>query len=263
MFASVAEHVIYKIRNAEMRQHPFPHFYIESIFPDDYYQKLRANWPAIADMTCLADTGRVTGNRYRERFILALESEAADKLSATQAQFWRETADGLLGDEFKLNVISAFEPFFPVRFGAMPARLETSAEALVVRDLSNYAITPHTDIPSRLLSLLFYCPKDDSQVHLGTSIYVPKDPSVALDPNLHYSIDLFTRIATMEYKPNSLFAFLRTDYSYHGVEMITAPDVERDLLLYDIRLQKVVMAAPTATNTKKSWLERTLSRLIS
>jgi hypothetical protein len=36
----------------------------------------------------------------------------------------------------------------------------------------------------------------------------------------------------MPFKPNSAFAFLKTDNSFHGVEPCS---VTRDVLLYDIR----------------------------
>jgi len=40
----------------------------------------------------------------------------------------------------------------------------------------------------------------------------------------------------MEYKPNSMFAFFKTDHSFHGVDSINDENVMRDLLLYDIRV---------------------------
>lgn len=256
MSVSVIEHLIYKLRNVQIRAYPYPHLYIDSIFPNDFYQKLRKCWPLIESMKCIADTGRTTGNLYRERFILPLEDDAIGNLDLEVSHFWHDMASWLLGNRFKQEVMKTFESYFPTRFGKMPARLDCTPEALIVRDLTNYSISPHTDTPSRLLSLLFYCPQHNTGSHLGTSIYIPKDPGVELDPKLHHSLELFNRISTMEYRPNSLFAFLRTDHSYHGVETITAPEVERDLLLYDIRLQKIVMPA-----AKQKWQDRMISRL--
>jgi hypothetical protein len=43
----------------------------------------------------------------------------------------------------------------------------------------------------------------------------------------------------MPFVPNSLFVFLKTDRSFHGVEPVTDPDVRRWLLLYDIFARKV------------------------
>ncbi|MFP6756765.1 MAG: hypothetical protein VCC99_00895 [Alphaproteobacteria bacterium] len=38
----------------------------------------------------------------------------------------------------------------------------------------------------------------------------------------------------MPYRPNSLFGFLKTDLSFHGVEPIEDEDIARDVILYDI-----------------------------
>jgi hypothetical protein len=48
----------------------------------------------------------------------------------------------------------------------------------------------------------------------------------------------------MEYKPNTLFAFVKNDRSFHGVEPINEPDVLRDMLLYDIRVFPPVARKP-------------------
>jgi hypothetical protein len=44
----------------------------------------------------------------------------------------------------------------------------------------------------------------------------------------------FLKLTTMPFKPNSLFAFVKGDNSFHGVEPVTDPDTKRWLLLYDV-----------------------------
>ena len=36
--------------------------------------------------------------------------------------------------------------------------------------------------------------------------------------------------------PTTPFGFLTTDHSFHGVDPITDPDIQRDVILYDIRV---------------------------
>ena len=43
------------------------------------------------------------------------------------------------------------------------------------------------------------------------------------------------------YAIRSYYAFLKTDFSFHGVEPIVERDIERNLLLYNIYLRKVVV----------------------
>ena len=115
----------------------------------------------------------------------------------------------------------------------------------LVRDLTRYAISPHTDTPTKLVSLLFYLPPDERLAHLGTSIYAPKAAEMSFDPARHLPFEAFKKVATMPFKPNSLFAFLRTDRSFHGVDQINEEGVVRDLLLYNIYVAKGSVRAAT------------------
>jgi len=237
MYHAAQEHVIYTIANAPLRTYPFPHLYVDSIFPPDYYAELRRNWPSASQLVTLGSTGRVPKHAYPERFFMPLSKEAVSKLPEESQAFWTEFATWMLVSDRVLGaVIDKFEPYVRARFGAALEELEFGHEVLVVRDHTNYKLGPHTDAPHRVLSLLFYCPDDLAYSHLGTSMYTPIDPAFRCAGGPHYPHDRFRRVATMEYKPNTLFAFLKTDRSFHGVEPIQDADVLRDLILYDIRI---------------------------
>jgi hypothetical protein len=47
----------------------------------------------------------------------------------------------------------------------------------------------------------------------------------------------FRKVATMPCRANSMFAFARSDKSFHGVEPIRRADAERDVLLYILSWQ--------------------------
>ena len=79
-------------------------------------------------------------------------------------------------------MIDKFEPYVKARFGDDIYRCGFEADALIVRDHTNFKIGPHTDAPHRLLSMLFYCPDDASLSHLGTSLYVPRERGFVLRP---------------------------------------------------------------------------------
>jgi hypothetical protein len=42
MSSAVEQHVIYQIANAPLREYPFPHFYVESAFPEGFYRSMRS-----------------------------------------------------------------------------------------------------------------------------------------------------------------------------------------------------------------------------
>ncbi len=234
MYSDAEEWALYRIANAPMRAYPYPHLYVENVFPPAFYASLRSHWPDGRTLRRLDELGRVPKNAYPERFVMPLNDSALDGMPEAQRAFWSELSEWLLGMRFLEAMVKKFQVHVDRRFAGRPC--DFGREALVVRDRTNYAIGPHTDAPHRLLSLLFYCPNDDRRSHLGTSIYVPKDPAFTCAGGPHYPHDWFRRVTTMDYRANTLFAFFKTDHSFHGVETISDPDVERDLLLYDIRV---------------------------
>jgi len=248
--SSVAEqHVIYQIANAPLREHPYPHTYVESVFPEDLYAEMRRYWPDSSSLVSLASTGRVSKGAYPERFILPMTEEAIGSLPPDRRRFWTDFSEWFLGPRLLDAVMRRFEQHVINRFREGLDDVRFGVDALVVRDLTNYSIGPHTDAPHRLLSLLFYCPDNGSRSHLGTSLYVPNNPDFRCEGGPHYPFAGFTRVKTMEYRPNTLFAFFKTDRSFHGVAPIADASVQRDVLLYDIR---VFTAAPQADKEKAS-----------
>ena len=219
-----------------MREHPYAHVYVEDVFPADFYRRLRENWPDASSLISIADTGRVPKDAYRERFVMPFTPAEVAKLNDARQPFWQEFADWLLTERFMTAMIDKFQPYVKARFGDDIYRCGFAADSLIVRDTTNFNIGPHTDAPHRLLSMLFYCPDDASLSHLGTSVYVPRDPQFVCGGGPHHPHRLFHKVKTMEYKPNTLFAFVKSDRSFHGVEPIGDPDVLRDILLYDVRV---------------------------
>lgn len=107
------------------------------------------------------------------------------------------------------------------------------ADTRFVRDGEGYAIGPHTDGWNKVVSLLFYLPRDESDRDLGTSVYEPLQPGFICNGETHHPFDRFRRVWTAPFVPNSMFGFVRTGNSFHGVERVARP-VERNVLLYNI-----------------------------
>lgn len=236
MSSDVNLHVLYKVANAPVNLYPFPHIYVSEVFPRDYYRQLREHLPpADAYRTLNTLNSRVSAYYPDTRLVMAVKKESIDALAEPVRGFWDGLARWLLGG-FGEMVLAKFGQFLDQRFGDSRA-MEYYDEALVVQDYTTYSLGPHTDSPSKVVSFLFYLPPDDALAHLGTSIYVPKDPNFVCPGGPHHPFERFQRMATMPFLPNSLFAFVKTHKSFHGVEPIKESGVRRDLLLYDIRVQ--------------------------
>lgn len=236
----------YAVLNAPLRTHPYPHIYVPNVFPAAVYAELQRQIPHPDAMIPIEKARPVIG--YKERFVQDI-SGPLEGLTEPQAAFWRAMARSLLGGGFRDAMIERFKPYLEQRFkGRGPVHLRD--EAMLVEDITNYALGPHTDAPSKVITVLFYLPKDDSQAHMGTSIYMPKDPARRCPGGPHHRYEDFERVATMPFLPNAMFAFVKGDRSFHGVEPVTEPDVRRWLLLYDIKASPIVASQQVAAGAE-------------
>lgn len=235
----VLHHVLGRLANTPVTAAPFPHVVIDDFLPADYFAEALRQFPAMKSMRALSETGRVGKNDYRERMTTLFTEEDFARLEPEQSAFWRELADWMYSDTFLHAFVDKFMPALEPRIERVQAaegRLQVRGDALLVNDQTNYAIGPHTDAPHRLVTFLLYLPPDDSLRDLGTSLYAPKDPSFTCWGGPHHRHDQFTQTGRVEFIPNRLLAFPKTERSFHGVERIDRPGVSRKLLINNIRL---------------------------
>ena len=227
--SAVKHQFLYNFLNAQILPYPYPHFYIENVFPEDFYQRLLDALPSLDLYTPLGEmTERMNTNANPNRFCFKPTEENLDRLDEAS----RETMKCLFEDIFKdgkvvRTILKKIAPFVEDKPG------KVHVDRLLVKDLKGYKIGPHTDSPQRIVSMLFYLPKDDSLKHTGTSIYVPRIP-YKCEGGPHYEFKDFYRVKTVDFKPNSALVFVKGDKSFHGVEMLDE-DMERDVILVDFQ----------------------------
>jgi hypothetical protein len=239
----ILEHVFERVASAPIVEDPFPYAVIDGIFPDDYYAEMLAHFPQPDSLRPIGETGRVGRDDYRERNVVLFTDEEFERMSAQQQAFWREFAGWMYSDLFLNLFVLKFQRALEPRLNNILADspvLRARGDALLVNDQTNYAIGPHTDVPQRLVTFLFYLPKDNSMRELGTSVYRPKDANFVCWGGLHHSHEQFELVRTVEFLPNRLLTFPKTERSFHGVEQIFRENVNRPLLINNIRLLNLV-----------------------
>jgi hypothetical protein len=233
MSSSAEQHTLYQVANAPLREHPYPHILVRDVFEPEFYRRMLKNLLPAELMRPIKEERQVGKGYSDDRYVYTLSQDKVGALPQPYGRFWDELTRWLLATPFALTLFGKFGPFIHERFGdPQPGFFN---EALLVDDRVRYALGPHTDTPTKVITLLFYLPADASHPHLGTSIYVPRDPSFRCAGGPHYPFEQFERVVTMPYLPNTLFAFVKTDNSFHGVEPIRDRDYRRHLLLYDIK----------------------------
>lgn len=220
--------VSYQIANAPLRAYPFAHLYVHPVFPPEAYDALQANLPPDGLLKPI-DT--------------APQRHAAElgALAARDA-FWQEAAGWLLSDAFRDVVIARFADGIRRRLGPY-LRIDSTVDALFVRDFTGYAADPHAGSPQTLVSLVFYLARDAARTQLGTTIFRPIDSAERADRAERQPFSELRKVVSLEYRPNALFACLSTDVSFRAEEPIRERDVTRDLLLYEVGLRKVVVGS--------------------
>ena len=199
--------VIKRIIEAPLALDPFPYLYLDGIFSPEFYGILIRNLNV--EYKSLYEARKCQG--YDERSVHDPKNE-----------FWSQLDETMRDGRLKLAVCAKFGRYDPT----------FKDETLLIRDASGYNIGPHTDSPKKVATLLFYLPTDDRLKEAGTSIYAPKKNGHKCNGDRHWFAKDFDCIKTMPYVPNSMFAFLKSDISFHGVEPSAGV---RDTLLYDIR----------------------------
>lgn len=223
-------HVIERLRTARLERDPFPHYYLENVFPDDYYEQLLRYLPATSVYENLYEVTDLKLDHFRHREQRDMNEGWTERLPDELRSFWESFNQWFLGAALARAVLDSFGSERPV----WP---EVSVESQFIRHRAGYFLGPHSDLYTKLVVLLIYLAPDDRATHLGTSLYRPKQAGFSCRESKHYSFADFTCVKTVPYKRNSLLAFMRSDVSFHGLEPLAESDVAgegRDLIQYVI-----------------------------
>lgn len=222
------DHVSERLRTARVDLDPFPHYYLEDLFPDDYYQQILTHLPPTDVYENLYEVTDLKLDHFRHRDQRDMNDGWTDRLPANLQPFWQSFNEWFLGPDFARAVLDSFR----TQRTSWP---EVSVESQFIRHRAGYFLGPHSDLYTKLVVLLIYLAPDTRAEHLGTSLYRPKDPGFSCPDSKHYPFEDFIRVETAPYKPNSLLAFLRSDISFHGLEPLSQSDVAaagRDVIQY-------------------------------
>jgi hypothetical protein len=228
-------HMVDRLRDAEVVSDPYPHYYIENVFPEEYYQELLSHLPASSVYENLYKVTDLKLDHFRHRDQRDLTEGWTETLPDEVKSFWEDFDRWFLGPDLAAAVLDSFAEPLKARPGLENSRPSVSVEAQLIRHRAGYFLGPHSDLHTKLVVLLVYLAPDDSAGHLGTSIYRPKDPDFTCRNSRHYPFEDFDRVKTASYKPNSMLGFVRSDISFHGVEPLSEQDVNacsRDLVQY-------------------------------
>ena len=231
-----------KLRTAPFREDPYTYLVLDHVFPEKIFKEIVRLWPDEGVFDDINKTGRVTAGAYSARQIFMLNDRATlDRLSGEQKDFWYGIAHWMMSEDFTRSILNKILPYLQAEAGDAVNTWRFTPRPQLVVDKGDYALTPHTDANNRAIVMLFYCPKDESLKDQGTSVYAPKKNAMLPDagPNwgAHMPKDLFELVDTVEFVPNRVLAFVRSNTSYHGVEPMHC-DGGRRILSWKLMITK-------------------------
>jgi hypothetical protein len=224
------EHFIERLQTARVDLDPFPHYCLDEVFPDDYYQSLLQHLPANDVYENLYEVTDLKLDHFRHRDQRDMNEGWTNKLPPTLKPFWLSFNEWFMSPELAQAVLASFS-------GQRSCWPDVSIESQFIRHRPGYFLGPHSDLYTKLVVFLIYLAPDNSTEHLGTSLYRPKDPSFTCPDSKHYDFDDFIRVKTAPYRPNSLLAFMRSDISFHGLEPLSIAG--RDVIQYVLHDKQV------------------------
>jgi len=230
-------HLVSRLQAADVVTEPYPHYYLENVFPDDFYKELLHHLPGISFYQNLFEVTTLKLDHFRYRDQRDLTDGWTDRLPVELQQFWNRFNAWFFGPDLAEAVLDSFAQPLRARIGAKGSWPDVSVESQLIRHRAGYFLGPHSDLHTKLVVLLIYLAPDESAMHLGTSLYRPKAAGFSCPNSTHYPFEDFVKVKTAPYKPNSMFGFVRSDISFHGVEPLSDDDVvacSRDLIQYVI-----------------------------
>jgi hypothetical protein len=235
LHASPLRHFIDRLEAAEVIPDPYPHYCLDRVFPEAFYESLLRHLPAASAYQNLFQITTLKLDHFRFRDQRDLADGWTASLPEELRRFWDEFNAWFLGPELARAVLESFAGPMRARFGARSDWPAVSVETQLIRHQAGFFLGPHTDLSTKLVVLLIYLPPDDGHQHLGTSLYRPKASAFTCPDSKHYAFDEFVNVKTAPYRRNSLLAFERSDRSFHGVEPFGEDDFltcNRDLIQY-------------------------------
>src|SRR3990172_8386132 len=100
MRSAMIDHVIERIGRAPVKKEPFSHFYLDRVFPDDFYQELIESLPDLSEFQPISMDGAVRKGTYVQRVCLSLEKERLAQLPFGHRMFWSRLAESLTCEPF-------------------------------------------------------------------------------------------------------------------------------------------------------------------
>src|SRR5256885_3228485 len=158
--SSPLNHLVGRLRETEVDTNPFPHYCLENVFPQQYYDQLLRHLPGSEIYENLYEVTDLKLDHFRHRYQRDLTNGWTSALPRELQSFWNSFNEWFLSPELAQAVLESFaEPLRP-RIGERASWPAVSVEAQFIRHRAGYFLGPHSDLYTKLVVLLVYLAPD-------------------------------------------------------------------------------------------------------
>lgn len=220
-------HAVASIEAADHSAAPFPHIVFRDFFPATFYRQLIGKIPTIG-------YDPITGSGTR--MALRLYGDNVDKIDPELRADWTAVSAMLTSKEVEDAIRARLRDGLEIRARGDkvtgPDAVALVAKPVLYRDTDGYQIKPHPDTRKKVVTMQLYCPADESQQALGTTLY-----QASLKGLLHVGSYCLEPVKTIPFLPNMGYAFVvlkayhsLTRMSWHGRPTIKTSQPRTSLL---------------------------------
>lgn len=200
------DHAVSSIEAADRFSLPFPHIFFRDFFPKDFYAEMLRSIP---------NEGFDRLNKEGTRKAVRLYGENIGKVEAGVRDLWSSISAMLISGEVEDAIRRQLHEGLEIRAKgdkvASAEALRLVAQPVLYRDTDGYQIKPHPDGSKKVVTMQLYCPSDESQRDLGTTLY--KASLKGLVNVGSYGLEPFK---TLPFLPNVGYAFVVLK-AYHSL----------------------------------------------
>ena len=216
-------HIANAIDNADLQLYPYPHMFIENVWPDEVYKYFHTFNP-------LETNSELSKPWLKKHSKNNPHYQIRKQINCYQLEdkFWRSVQNILFENNWYAKLIKQkYETYFATQFGPLcknDAWLDWIVQEWFVQHHDiGYFIGPHTDRHDRVFTNIFTLPENNTHEHLGTCIYTASEGDLS-PGGKHFSFKGFKKVKQIPYKKNCLFVFFKSRWAFHAVEEITSID---------------------------------------
>lgn len=220
-----------RIEAARFFAQPFGHIEFNDLFPPEVYDLIVASMPGAADYRPMNGRSRqlTSDSGVHTRVKVDLFPELVRHFAVEKRELWQTVGRALRSDvvreAFKIRLVADLRE----RFGETFSDVGLFPIPILTRDIPGYFIAPHTDTRWKGITVQIYLPADDANTDIGTIFHEKRcDGSLVKQKQIKFA-------------PNSGYAFVVGQQSWHSADPVHQGVVSRDSILLTYFVDKGVV----------------------